>query len=308
MRRILSALFASTLAVPATAQPQPATGEERKHDAIVSGAWLEQQSHREDLVVLDVRAAADYAAGHIPGSVSIPFDAMASAWSVMRNDLIMELPETEDLFALLGSHGITRNSLVVLVTAVGGPGEPPFLLAAATRVAVILSYLGVRGLAVLDGGYPRWQAEGRVTTTEMTVVTPGTYDGPVNESLFVDTGYVSSRIGGSVIIDARDAAVYHGEVTEPWAGKPGHIPSAVSLPSPLMWNEDGTYRNRSELADLVTAAVGPHSRSDEIIVYCGVGGYASSWTYVLTHVLGYRNVRMYDGSAQEWVREHDMQR
>lgn len=310
MRRILSALAASTLALsiagPAGAQPPIAAESGWKNGAIVSGDWLEQQSNRKDLVVLDVRTAADYTAGHIPGSINVPFDAMASAWSVMRDDLILELPEPAELFALLGANGITRNSRVVLVTAVAGPGEPPYPLAAATRVAVTLSYVGVRDLAILNGGYPRWQAEGRATTTAVTAVTPTTYSGTVNESLFVDAEYLSSRIGEAVIIDARDAAVYKGEVTEPWATKPGHIPSAVSLPSVLMWNADGTYKSRAELASLVTAAIGTHSRSDEIIVYCGVGGYASSWLYVLTEVLEYQNVKMYDGSAQEWALDHDM--
>lgn len=307
VRRILLALTVSALVASVAAQPSSAAPGGSKNDAIISAAWLEQQLNREDLVILDVRSAAEYDAGHIPSSINIPFDAMGSAWTVTRNDLIMEMPEKEDLFTVLGSAGITKRSRVVLVTTVDAPGEPPYSLAAATRVGVTLSSLGVRNLSILDGGYPGWQAGGRATTTAQTAITSRPFNGRVNESLFVDTAYVSSRIGKSIIIDARDAAVYNGEITEPWAAKAGHIPSAISLPAPLMWNADGTYKSEADLARLVTTAIGSAARFDEIIVYCGVGGYASAWTYVLTEVLGYKNVKMYDGSSQAWSLEHDME-
>jgi thiosulfate/3-mercaptopyruvate sulfurtransferase len=74
----------------------------------------------------------------------------------------------------------------------------------------------------------------------------------------------------------------------------------------LIWNEDGTYKSRRQLQDIVEGAVGAFCRDTEVIVYCGVGGYGSAWLFVLTAVLGYTNVKLYDGSAQEWVRYYDM--
>jgi thiosulfate/3-mercaptopyruvate sulfurtransferase len=73
-----------------------------------------------------------------------------------------------------------------------------------------------------------------------------------------------------------------------------------------MWNPDGSYRSRAELLEIVEPVLGPPGPK-QIIVYCGVGGYASSGLYTLVRVLGYSNVRMYDGSAQEWVRYYDME-
>jgi thiosulfate/3-mercaptopyruvate sulfurtransferase len=106
-----------------------------------------------------------------------------------------------------------------------------------------------------------------------------------------------------LIVDNRDANIYSGENIEPYAAKPGHIPTAKSLPAPLMWNPDGTFKSIDELKDLASAVV---KKDDKIILYCGVGGYASSWWFVLTQVLGYKDVKFYDGSAQEWAKYNDL--
>jgi thiosulfate/3-mercaptopyruvate sulfurtransferase len=127
--------------------------------------------------------------------------------------------------------------------------------------------------------------------------------------MFVPAAYVQKRGGEAVIIDARDAVVYDGGVTEPFADKPGHIPGARSLPAPWIWNEnpDGTYtyKDSKTLLTMASGVIGDPG-SQEIIVYCGVGGYASSWWFVFTQALGYQNVKIYDGAAQEWVKHYDM--
>ncbi|MBN1173542.1 MAG: sulfurtransferase [Micromonosporaceae bacterium] len=271
---------------------------------IVSTGWLAANSGQPGLIVVDVRTADEYAAGHIAGSISIPMVVPFSAWITMRDDLLLELPEASELFASLGAAGITKYSKVVLVTSTG---EPPYPEANATRAADTLLYAGVKYVSILNGGYPKWVAEGRPTTTGVPVVTPVTYDGTVKASLFSTIDDVHSSIGQSLIIDARDANVYSGEVIEEWAQKAGHIPTAVSLPAPSIWNADGTYKSVPQLMALAMSAGVTLDRNQTIIVYCGVGGYASSWLYVLNRVLGYKNVTMYDGSAQEWVRFYDME-
>jgi thiosulfate/3-mercaptopyruvate sulfurtransferase len=127
--------------------------------------------------------------------------------------------------------------------------------------------------------------------------------------MFVPINDVKKRISDAIIIDARDAVVYAGAVTEPFTDRPGHIPNAKSLPAPWIWNEnpDGTYtyKDAKTLGTMASGVVG-NPESQEIIVYCGVGGYASSWWFVMTQVLGYQNVKIYDGAAQEWAKRYDM--
>ena len=281
----------------------------RTVDPIVSTDWLAANIGLRNLVILDVRTANEYAAGHIPNSINTPF---GPPWIVARGGLSLELPEEADLFKTIGSLGITSESLVVIVTTKVSPPNPPYAIAGATRVADTLIYAGIKNVAILDGGYPKWAAEGRSKTEGGSPsVNSITYQGKVNKEMVVSLEYVQRQIKNAVIIDARDADVYFGVTIEPFASKAGHIPNAKSLPTPWMWNRDkdgtfnGTYKNAETLGAMASGVIG-RDKAKEIIIYCGVGGYASSWWFVLTQVLGYENVKIYDGSAQEWALHYDM--
>lgn len=269
-----------------------------KFEAIVSTDWLQNNLDMKDLVILDIRTSDEYEAGHIVGSINIPLEVPFSAWITMTDGLLFELPDTEELFNTLGNFGISKKSKVVIVTSV----SDPFAIGAGPRVACTLIYAGVKNVSILDGGHAKWASEEKAVTTEVPEISPKTFDGKIN-NIFVPIDYVESKIGESVIIDNRDYNVYTGEVIEPYAPKAGHIPTAKSLPAPLMWNEDGTYKSIDELKDMAKSVA---LRNDKIIVYCGVGGYASSWWFILSEVLNYPNVVFYDGSAEEWVRYNDV--
>jgi thiosulfate/3-mercaptopyruvate sulfurtransferase len=269
-------------------------------DPIVSTDWLASNSNLENLVILDIRSAEEYKAGHIANAINAPSDV----WVAMRGELLLEIPEEKVLFQTIGSFGITETSAVVIVTSVAAPPAPPFSLANATRVADTLVYAGVKNVAILDGGFSKWEAEGKPVTTTIPAITSVAYQGKVNPKIFVPMEYVKENIGKSTIIDARDIDVYFGVTTEPWAQKAGHIPTAKSLPGPWIWNQDGAYKPQNVLKEMAAGVIS--SPNSEIIVYCGVGGYASSWWYVLTQVLGYENVKFFDGAAQEWVISNEM--
>ena len=289
-------------------------GHPRNIPAIVSTNWLKGNLHRKNLVVLDVRDPTSYSAGHIPGAINVP----ESMWYVnppFGPDLPwMELPPDEYLFNLIGDAGITSGSRVVVVGSTSGSLDPTMPLAlhgvaGTTRVAITLLYAGVRNVAILDGGYEKWVANGYSTESGTVTPTPVTYTGEVDETMFVSIEYVGNRIGKSVIVDARDHEVYCGYDHEPWNTQDGHIPTAENLPTPELLNieEDGagnavyiTYKKMGTLKKMVSNAVG-NNKNKEIIVYCGVGGYASTAYFVLSEMLGYINVKIYDGSAQEWT-------
>jgi thiosulfate/3-mercaptopyruvate sulfurtransferase len=286
---------------------------------IVSTDWLKENLYRKKLVILDIRSDVDYGAGHIPGAINEPLvDIFNTRWVVSDpGGLWLELPETEALFETIGNLGITSKSLVVIVTAPADPPVQEYGLANATRVALTLIYARIKNVAILDGGYPKWMEDypgPEDNTVEPTYPVLGNYSGKVKDAMFVSTEYVEGQIGKAVIIDARDAIVYFGNEVEPWANSVpddlGHIESARSLPAPWIWNWNGdeiyTYKEKKALSKMASRAIcgscgyKGHG-SQEIIVYCGVGGYASSWWFVLTQVLGYKNVKIYDGSAQEWA-------
>jgi thiosulfate/3-mercaptopyruvate sulfurtransferase len=295
-------------------------------DPIVSTQWLEDNLGTEDLVILDVRTPPEYLGGHIPSAINSyegdwyindPIPPDFSCFNPLGPDFpCMELPPDEDIIANIETAGITGDSKVVVVSRTVGSelfGPAEYAVAGATRVAVTLIYAGIENVAILDGGYDKWVVEGRDTTFEVPEITPSTCDGDVNEAMFVSMDYVQERIGRILrtkIVDSRDADVYFGVTNEPWAAYAGHIPSAKSLPVPWLWNagEDYyTYKDPAVLEDMAAGVVGGQICGwwgcfpREIIIYCGVGGYASTNYFVLSEVLGYENVKIYDGSAQEWT-------
>lgn len=283
--------------------------------AIVSTNWLLRNLHRKNLVVLDVRSSDAYSAGHIPGAVNVPEAEwyINDPFTVPFETPWMEMPPKEELFTLIGNAGIKRDSLVVVVGSTSGPLSPIplalYAVAGTTRVAITLLYAGVENVAILNGGYEKWAIEGKPISNDPVTPTPVTYKGKLDKSMIVSMAYVERKIGKSIIVDARDPEVYNCIIQEPWTTKMGHIPTAKNLPTPSFWNivEDGsgnaayiTYKDVCTLKSMVKEVVGK-AKCKEIIVYCGVGGYASTAYFMLSEVLGYNNVRLYDGSAQEWT-------
>ena len=278
-------------------------------DPIVSTQWLSDNRGFPNLVILDVRAPQNYAKGHIPNAINLPglgsfylclFDPNCGLW--------MELPEEGALLATIGNAGITGDSVVVVVGRTTDPFAP-YAVADAARVATTLVYAGIENVALLNGGYDKWAAEGRATSTATVTPTAVTYTGAVNKGMFVTKDYVEGKIGKSVIVDARDADAYFGIVQEPWAKRPGHIPSAKCLPSPWLWTfaKDkngaityGTWKDANEIREMALAVLGEDA-SQEVIVYCGVGGYAGTTWFALSQMVGYTNAKIYDGSIQDWT-------
>jgi thiosulfate/3-mercaptopyruvate sulfurtransferase len=317
---LLASILIASLVAGCAALTRQEAPSGRKIEPIVSTDWLSANKRLEDLVIIDIRGPDAYGVGHIPGSINEPFvtafdpcTGPSSNWIIGTKDCLwLEVPGVDDLMSTIGKLGITPDSRVVIVTA-PNPKEPPFYgLANATRVADTLIYAGLANVAILDGGYPKWVSEGRATTKEVPAVKSVTYRDEVNKAMFVPADYVQRHSRDAIIIDARNANVYSGLSIEPFTNKAGHIRNAKSLPAPWIWNHnpDGTYtyKDPKTLGKMASGVMGESAdpRSQDIIVYCGVGGYASSWWFVLTQVLGYQNVKIYDGSAQEWAKNFDM--
>jgi thiosulfate/3-mercaptopyruvate sulfurtransferase len=260
---------------------------------LVSTGWLNSHLADPGLVILDVRTPADYQS-HIPGAVNVPF----SDWSVTRAELSLELPDQADLFKIIGSAGIQTDSRVVVVHKTGNP----YPLADAARVADTLLYAGVRSVAILDGGQDKWPRENLPLSEVSIKPTPVQFIGNPDSTMFVSRDHVKQQIGQAIILDARGADFYCGANKEASSQRPGHIPSARCLPAPWIWNPDGTYKDIEVLRQMASGIAGPPG-AREIIIYCGVGGYTSAWWFVLTQLLGYCNVKFYDGSAQDWSRD-----
>jgi thiosulfate/3-mercaptopyruvate sulfurtransferase len=255
-------------------------------DPIVSTDWLEQNLTGLDLFVLDIRNSEQYKKGHIPQSINAPF----SSWVVESNEVSLELPTDEALRKLLGDYGLQKDSAVVVVNRV----DTDFSRSDATRVAWTCVVAGIRNVAVLDGGYNKWLKEKKPVSTEARVPNSTEYAGNVNRSSLALKSQVLLAIGKSILLDTRIPEDYFG-ITP----KSGHIKTSVNLPAPWAYTSDGRFRSTEELRAFAGGVLGGKN-SREIIAYCGVGGFASTWWFLLTQLLGYQNVKVYDGSFQEW--------
>lgn len=270
----------------------PLAASARDIAPFVSSEWLEQNLSAPDLMIVDVRSAAAFAKGHIPGAVHAP----SELWAENRGSLMLELPPAASLSARMQSLGIRKSAKIVVV----GAGATDFARADAVRAAWTIIYAGVKNVAVLDGGFSKWDKEKRAETREKVSITPSNYQAVLHTSALASKQYVLGRIGKSLLLDTRAPDIYFGANTEPWAPTPGHIQGAVNLPSPWIFTQEGLVRTQKELERMAQGVLGAN-KSREVIVYCGVGGYAAAWSYVLSELLGYPNVKVYDGSMQEWI-------
>lgn len=272
---------------------------------IVSTEWLAKHSNDPNVLVIDTRTVAEYEAGHIPDAVNIPFVVPESAWiSFGPDDLLLQLPEDKPFFGNLSAVGVTKQKRIVICSQ---KATPPYPQAEAARVAMTLELAGFAKVHVLNGGMTKWKAEGRETTTSVPDIRPSGITGSLDRRIIVEREYVKKAINKKIILDARDPSVYNGTVIEEFAHKRGHIPSAKNLPTVSLLDSNGDYKDKAALAELVKSVIGKVDKNAEIITYCGVGGYAGAVWWVLTEVLGYRNVKFYDGAAQDWVRYYDME-
>jgi thiosulfate/3-mercaptopyruvate sulfurtransferase len=277
-------------------------------DPIVSTQWLADNMGSKNLVLLDVRNPDTYKKGHIPSAVNFPGLGNFYVNLFSKETPWMELPEKKALFANIGKAGITGDSIVVVVGRTAGP-MAVYAIADATRVAITLLYAGIGNVAVLDGGYDKWASEGKPTSAEPVKPNSGTYDGDTDNAMFVTKEYVEKVLGKSVLIDARDPDSYFGLTQAPWEKRAGHIPTAKLLSTPWLWDlvKDkngvityGIYKDGNAVKEMSSTVIG-NDMDKEIIVYCGVGGYASTMYYMLTQVAGYKDVKIFDGSMQVWT-------
>ncbi|KAF2251668.1 Rhodanese-like protein [Trematosphaeria pertusa] len=275
-------------------------------DGVVSTDWLARNYESTSVLIIDIRDATDYAIGHIPRAINIPWAMPECTWiSYGPDDLLLQLPKDSYLFGNLSAAGVSKYKRIVVSMA---NASPPYPQAQAARVAMTLKLAGVPQVQVLNGGFTTWSAEGRPMSTDVPTLTPSSVKGQIDRSDLVNREYVRGAINKKIILDARDPGVYNGSVIEEYAPKAGHIPSAKSLPTVTLFDANGNFKDKEALANLVKSVAGAKvTKQTEIITYCGVGGYAAALYWILTAELGYCNVKFYDGSAQDWVKYYDME-
>ncbi|MFP1602284.1 sulfurtransferase [Microbacterium sp. 2216-1] len=261
---------------------------------LVTTEWLAQNLGTPGLVVVESdEDVLLYETGHIPSAVKVD-------WHTELNDpVVRDYVDGEGFAALLSRKGISRDDTVVIY------GDKNNWWAA--YALWVFSLFGHEDVRLLDGGRDKWIAEGRELTTEKTV-RPATEYPVVERDDSVLRAYkddVLAFIGHGPLIDVRSPEEYSGERThmpaypEEGALRGGHIPTAQSVPWARAVAEDGGFKSRAELEQIYLDGAGL-TPGDDVIAYCRIGERSSHSWFVLQHLLGFENVRNYDGSWTEW--------
>ena len=262
-------------------------------DVLVTTDWVAQ--HRTDagvrVVEVDVDTAA-YEQGHVPG-------ALGWNWTTdLCDTLVRDIVPKAKLEKLLGASGITPDTTIVVY----GDNNNWFAAWALWQLKVY----GHKDVRIMDGGRKKWLAEGRDLESNTPAVIATTYtarEPDLTIRAFLPEVQKAMGRPDVALVDVRSPQEFTGEILAP-PGLPetcqrgGHIPGAKSIPWGKACNDDGTFKSREELAALYGGqCVTPDKH---VIAYCRIGERSSHTWFVLKYLLGYEDVKNYDGSWTEW--------
>jgi len=268
---------------------------EYKHpEVLVSTDWVAQNLNAPNLrlVEVDVDTTA-YDQGHIPGAVG--WNWQTQLQDNIRRDLI----DKSTLEKLLGTSVISNDTAILIY----GDNNNWFAAYALWQ----LKYYGHRDVRLINGGRKKWLEEKRPLTKETVNVKPTTYRvSGTDESLRSYKEEVFSIVEGRIpgqLVDVRSVDEFTGKIIAPpgmseTAQRAGHVPGAANIPWAQASNEDGTFKSFDDLKKLYESK--GITGKDEVIAYCRIGERSSHTWFVLKYLLGYGNVRNYDGSWTEW--------
>ncbi|MFD6699207.1 MULTISPECIES: sulfurtransferase [unclassified Microbacterium] len=260
---------------------------------LVTTEWLAARLGEPGLVVVESdEDVLLYETGHIPGAVKVD-------WHTELNDpVVRDYVDGAGFATLLSRKGISRDDTVVIY------GDKNNWWAA--YALWVFSLFGHEDVRLLDGGRDRWISEGREITTDLPGRAATEYP-IVERDDSVLRAYKDDVLAhlGNPLIDVRSPEEYNGSRTsapaypEEGALRAGHIPTAQNVPWAKAVAEDGGFKPRAELEAIYLDGAGLEA-GDDVVAYCRIGERSAHTWFVLKHLLGFENVRNYDGSWTEW--------
>jgi len=265
------------------------------HPFLIDTETLQQNLGRSGLVIIDVRGKAAYSfGGHIPGAVHATWHEFSDPKAVAKGLLH---PDTSLLERKIRELGVNNDSDIVIYS------NPFDTWGDEGRMFWMLQYLGLTNLKILDGGWVKWVAEERPYEHGTASPKPGDFRAsPVPELIMMKDELkqlVKRPHPESLIADARSLEEYAGKEVV-GIPRPGHIPSAISVPWNTFLKPDATLKDFDEIKTSLQEK--GLNETMEVICYC-TGGVRSAWLYFVLKVVGYPKVRNYPGSWWEWSRD-----
>ncbi|WP_025272864.1 sulfurtransferase [Haloglycomyces albus] len=263
-----------------------------REDVLVTVDWAEDNLDKDGVVFVEVdEDTAAYDSGHLKGAVKL--DWKKDLQDPVRRDFV----NTEQFSTLLSERGISNDDTVVLYG-----GNNNWFAAYAYWYFKLYGHQDVR---LLDGGRKKWELDARELVTEVPNRPATDYVAKAPDtSIRAFRDDAVAAIGQANLVDVRSPDEYAGRLLAPahlpqeQSQRAGHIPTAINVPWSQAANEDGTFKSNEQLADLYKAAGLDDSK--DIVAYCRIGERSSHTWFALRELLGFNNVKNYDGSWTEY--------
>ncbi len=251
-----------------------------KAQDFISAKDLAAKIKKKECIVIYAGKAKKYAKAHIKGAINIHYKELNSSSEG-------KLKASSAIATILGSKGVSNTKPIVVYD--NGSGKY------AGRMYWVLKYLGVKNVKMLNGGYKAWFAARKPFSSSPTTLSKTTFTPSVKFAYIAKLKDVKS--GNYLLVDVRPADEFKGE-TEKSLG--GHIPGAVNFHFKKVLNSKGEFKSKTELASAFKSA--GITSNKKIILYCKTSVRAGVIFLVLKSILGYPNVKVYDGALNEWVK------
>ena len=266
---------------------------------LVDPAWVTDHLDDANVILLDLRKAEDYAAGHIAGALSATYGKFG--WRETIDEVPGMLPPLANINERIASLGITPASHVIVIPY----GKTSSDVGSATRVYWTFKLLGHEEVSLLDGGMNAWEKAGNALSADAVTPTAApTYPGVINDKLLVETGELLALINNEAVmpIDARIDEQWNGKTKHPKARIPGGIPTAKRLPqAELVDPETGKFVSPAKVKEVASNYGWTPDGDLPLVSYCNTGHWASTAWFALSEVAGISDVILYDGSMVAWT-------
>lgn len=259
-------------------------------DIITAKQFMDMVKAKENIVIIDASKASSYKTSHVTNSVNIPHTTLYQDGTI---EGLIKSPDA--LSTYFGSKGVSDQAKIIVYDG----GSQKY----STRVYWVLKYLGAKDVKILHKDMDQWKKV-RVPLTRMPAkVKPATFTANVDNSIMADMAYVNAHKGDANVklLDARTPEEFNGTSDPP---SKGHIPGAINLNHKDVLTSKEAFKSKADLEAIATKlGISPN---DEVILYCKTSVRGAVLFVAFKDILGYKNVKVYDGAYAEWETKYDL--